>query len=71
MATPRNCYLNDSELDALERLSAELDYSASGVLRLGLRLLAGLPVPSRVRHELGLLELGKGDPRREATPLAR
>lgn len=45
------CYLNDGEQDALERLSRDYGQSESGILRIALRLFAGLPVPSRIMEQ--------------------
>jgi hypothetical protein len=44
-------YLNDREQHELDKLCDELGSSSSGVLRLGLRLMAGLPVPSRIMEQ--------------------
>lgn len=41
-------YLNARETRELERLMREHGMSQSGVLRIGLRLLAGLPVPQAI-----------------------
>lgn len=50
-ASRQHAYLNAVERHELERLQHELGASASYVLRVGLRLLAGLPVP-REFHDI-------------------
>jgi hypothetical protein len=51
--TRRGTYLSDREAAELERLSADSNLTPSSVLRTGLRLLAGLPIP---RESLPLIE---------------
>lgn len=47
----QHTYLSGEEREELERLKREHASSASYVLRMGLRLLAGLPVPREFREE--------------------
>lgn len=55
----RGTYLTDVELAELERLAGASGLTPSSVLRVGLRRLAGLPVP---RRELVALELEPDPP---------
>jgi hypothetical protein len=57
MATA-HAYLNAKESRELEKLCDELGTSGSGVLRLGLRLMAGLPVPAHVVERQREIETG-------------
>ncbi len=47
----QHTYLSGEERRELERLKSEHGSSASYVLRMGLRLLAGLPVPREFRGD--------------------
>lgn len=47
----QHTYLSGDERRELERLRREHGSSASYVLRMGLRLLAGLPVPPEFRRD--------------------
>lgn len=47
-----NAYLLDEEKAALDKLMEDFALSGSGILRLGLRLLAGLPIPPSHRNTI-------------------
>jgi hypothetical protein len=48
----RSLYLRSEEDEALRRFAAESGSSQNAVIRLGLRLVVGLPVPSWALEEL-------------------
>lgn len=58
MATTAHVYLTAKEMRELEKLCDELGASSSGVLRLALRLMAGLPVPAYVTDRQREIEAG-------------
>lgn len=60
--TRSGVYLSTREAAELERLSAEYGFTRSGVLRIGLRLLAGLPVPREARELLLASPVGRDRP---------